>query len=106
MSELADLQDWDASVCDGEWEESYGVTIETLDNPGWNIEIDLIGTYLEGIVMAPVQVDRGEHDWLRCNVDDGKFIAFGGPRNLVEIVGHFNSWAESVRKGFGKEAGS
>jgi hypothetical protein len=82
MNQLGELQQWYASVCDGDWEQTYGVTIGTLDNPGWNIEIDLIGTYLEGTVMMPVQVDRSEHDWLRCDVKDGRFIAFGGPRSV------------------------
>ncbi len=25
----------------------YGIKIETLDNPGWDVSIDLIGTELE-----------------------------------------------------------
>lgn len=35
------LQNWYASQCDGEWEEQYGVKIDTLDNPGWNVRIGL-----------------------------------------------------------------
>jgi len=29
------IQDWYRRQCDGDWEHSYGVKIETLDNPGW-----------------------------------------------------------------------
>jgi len=35
--------------CDGDWEHSYGVKIETLDNPGWLVTIDLTDTTLGGV---------------------------------------------------------
>ncbi len=38
---LAWLQDWYRSRCDGTWEHSYGVKIDTLDNPGWLVTVDL-----------------------------------------------------------------
>jgi hypothetical protein len=47
MSSLDFLQRWYAEQCDGKWEHSYGVRIETLDNPGWQITVDLNGTGLE-----------------------------------------------------------
>jgi hypothetical protein len=28
------LMRWYAAHCDGEWEHTYGVVIDTLDNPG------------------------------------------------------------------------
>ena len=30
------LQGWYMAHCDDDWEHSFGVTIETIDNPGWN----------------------------------------------------------------------
>jgi len=38
------LQKWYADHCDGDWEHEYGIVIETLDNPGWSIVIDLKNT--------------------------------------------------------------
>jgi hypothetical protein len=29
------LQAWYAEQCDGDWEHQFGVSVETLDNPGW-----------------------------------------------------------------------
>jgi hypothetical protein len=30
----------DRSVCrDGDWEEDLGVTMETLNNPGWRLDV-------------------------------------------------------------------
>lgn len=31
------LERWYASQCDDNWEHSYGIRIDTLDNPGWRI---------------------------------------------------------------------
>lgn len=38
---LKGLQDWYCSQCNGDWEHGYGVSIETLDNPGWSLKIEL-----------------------------------------------------------------
>ncbi|QDU82836.1 hypothetical protein Pla110_45990 [Polystyrenella longa] len=35
--DLLALQAWYHYRCDGEWEHRYGLTIETCDNPGWQI---------------------------------------------------------------------
>ena len=47
------MQDWYLQMCDGDWEHSYGVEIKTLDNPGWNVEIDLTGTLFEDLNRSP-----------------------------------------------------
>lgn len=30
---------WYASQCDGDWEHEHGMSIETIDNPGWALEV-------------------------------------------------------------------
>src|ERR1700722_12742042 len=40
------LQRWYKIHCNGDWEHSYGIQIDTLDNPGWTITIDLQDTDL------------------------------------------------------------
>src|SRR5664280_3839686 len=47
MNELQQLQGWYESQCDGDWEHTYGLRIETLDNPGWSLTVDLEDTDLE-----------------------------------------------------------
>jgi hypothetical protein len=39
--ELAWLEQWYQEQCDGDWEHHCGVTIETLDNPGWLVQGDV-----------------------------------------------------------------
>lgn len=42
------LIDWYRSECNGDWEHAYGIQIDTIDNPGWSLKIDLLETSLEG----------------------------------------------------------
>jgi hypothetical protein len=101
MSILNDLQAWYDAQCNGDWEHSFGVHIETLDNPGWKVTIDLHGTRLEELPFSPVH--RGEPDvekdadtWIDCKVENGKFLAYGGSSQLEPILQTFLAWAKSV----------
>lgn len=94
MEPLDTLQGWYASCCDGDWEHTFGVKIDTLDNSGWTVEIDLTDTSLENKSFTPVHIDRTEDDWIRCEVSSGKFRGWGtGPRNLTEILRIFSTWS-------------
>jgi len=96
MKELERLQAWYLAQCDGEWEHGYGVSIDTLDNPGWMVDINLKGTSLEN--RSFLEVARGmepdETDWISCKVEGAKFQGAGGASNFGEILGVFLDWAE------------
>jgi hypothetical protein len=87
------LERWFAGSCDGDWEHGRGVRINTLDNPGWSVDIELAGTSLSGKAFAPVREERAEHDWMHCWTDAEVFRGRGGPRNLREILALFLSWS-------------
>lgn len=95
MNEMEWLQFWYKSQCDGDWEHSYGVLIDTLDNPGWSVEIDLASTELRDRNFNHVKIDRTSHDWLICKKENDKFLGRGGPQNLLEIIKRFRDWCES-----------
>ena len=38
------LQQWYYGHCNGDWEHGSGIHIDTLDNPGWSITINLEDT--------------------------------------------------------------
>ena len=95
MSSLRALEAWYASRCDGDWEHSFGVTIETLDNPGWAVRIDLAETPLAGRPFDQVRIERSADDWLRCSVDADVFEGRGGPGNLNQILDVFAQWAKA-----------
>lgn len=104
--DLTWLSQWYLDQCDDDWEHGFGVKIDTLDNPGWSLSVDLDGTDLEGRAFAPVydgvlekeqpvQGGNGYIPWLVCRVEGSKFKAFGGPRDLVRMIQTFRSWAEA-----------
>ena len=39
MDVLSMVNEWFKSQCNGDWEHDYGITIQTLDNPGWSVDI-------------------------------------------------------------------
>jgi hypothetical protein len=86
------LELWYASVCDGDWEHTYGIKIGTLDNPGWAIDIDLFETSLEGKHLERVIIDRTEEDWVQYWVENGVFKGRGGVKNLSEMLRLFADW--------------
>ena len=93
------LQRWYLAQCDGEWEEQHGVKIDSFDNPGWMVKIDLLGTALEGQVFPEIKTHRSERDWLMSWVEADKFNAACGPLNLVEALETFRAWAIEVGEG-------
>ena len=56
--------------CDGDWEHSYGIKIESLDNPGWIIKIDLEDTKLEGYSIDFNLIERSENDWYDIKIEN------------------------------------
>jgi hypothetical protein len=83
---LVHLTEWYRNQCDGDWEHSYGVKIETIDNPGWLVAIDLKDTEWEHIVASRIIVQRSETDWIQSEITDTVFIGSGGIGNLEEVL--------------------
>jgi hypothetical protein len=95
MKALSLLEKWYSAQCDGDWEHQYGVSIGTLDNPGWKLEIDLRGTDAEDRALEHVKIERAENDWLDYWIEKKKFQARMGPQNLTEAIEIFVSWFEN-----------
>ena len=96
MTSIDRLTAWYRSQCDGDWEHSYGVNIGTLDNPGWLVKIDLVGTKLEGRSFSRKthgDSERGE-SWIDCKVEGKQFVGAGGIGNLAELLEIFLTWSE------------
>lgn len=87
------VQAWYRAQCNGFWEHQYGVTIETLDNPGWMVTIDLAETPLESRRMAPIRSERSDQDWMACGVSQQKFVGSGDPTKLPALLEVFRAWA-------------
>ena len=100
MTTLKRLEAWYAAQCDGDWEHSFGVQVDTLDNPGWTVDIDLEGTALADAPFEEVAYGVGddaapsEDDWMVCKVQEKRFVGVGGPHKLDEIFETFLNWAD------------
>jgi hypothetical protein len=85
------LQEWYLSQCDGEWEHEYGVKIDTLDNPGWDIKINLQYTDFEDYEIEWKFYNQSENDWFGYKIEDGNFIASGDPTKLSFLLHLFKA---------------
>jgi hypothetical protein len=94
-SVLAELQQWYRDQCDGDWEHDNGITITTLDNPGWQVEINLDATGLVGGTFDRVEVDRSDDSWICAWVEGGRWRAACGPLDLKETLHLFLAWASA-----------
>jgi len=90
------LQNWYEANCNGDWEHTYGIKIENIDNPGWSLKIDLEDSYLQNIHFEECNYqDEDENDWVLCRKEGFKYLGYGGPQNLEKLLGIFLEWAES-----------
>ena len=81
---LTRLQNWYLINCDGEWEHAFGISITTIDNPGWTVRINLTDTCLHELKYER-QVDNGDFDWLFIKVKEKVFEAVGDTSKLTNI---------------------
>ena len=92
---LERLQQWYASMCNGDREHTYGVFISNIDNPDWSLKVELKDTYLHDVEFKELKIQRtDENDRILCKVEKGNFQGYGGPFNLGELTGVFLNWAE------------
>ena len=89
------FQRWYSQRTNGDWEHQHGIKIETLDNPGWRMEVDLVETYLAGRPFVAIEREAADNDWVRCWLEGTQFHAAGGAENLTEMVEIFLEWAEA-----------
>jgi hypothetical protein len=88
MDELQRLQQWYRLQCNWDWEHSFGLTIDALDNPGWQVSIDLIETELKKKSFASISRGDSEDDsdWITWEVEKPKFVASGGAEPVEAVV--------------------
>ncbi len=90
------LQNWYAGQCDGDWEHEFGIKIETIDNPGWSITIDLTGTKLERLTIPHTLIEKSEDDWMG-SITDNVFKGIGSPQKFNSILAVFKEiWSSNV----------
>jgi hypothetical protein len=94
MNQLEWLQDYYLSCCNGDWEHTHGVKVDTLDNPGWVITIDLEDTVVENTPFKKINWNTNDEDWGDCEVINKIFKGYGGSKNLEDLILVFRKWVE------------
>jgi len=89
---LFGLETWYQARCNGDWEHKYGISIDTLDNPGWRVKIDLKGTKAEKRTLDWVKIDHSENNWIHYRVNKFQFELACGALNLSEALDIFLQW--------------
>ena len=100
MNTFDRLQNWYKRQCNGVWEHSSGIRIESCDNPGWWVKINLAGTSLQARTFAEVAegIDAQRFAlgplWLSCRVEGDTWHGAGDETKLERILEVFLVWAE------------
>ena len=99
MSTLAELQNWYSRQCNGLWEHSSGVEIQSCDNPGWWVKININGTAMESCTFPEISegVDSQRlpltPKWLSCRLEGNIWHGAGDETKLEQILKVFLTWA-------------
>lgn len=83
------LENWYSNQCNGNWEHDFGVKINTLDNPGWEITIDLTDTEIILVDEEWKIYQKNDQDWYGYKICDNVFNAAGDPKKLNFIISLF-----------------
>lgn len=100
MNTLERLQAWYSQQCNGEWEHSSGISIQTCDNPGWWVKINLVDTPLQTCVFNEIAqgVDARRFalgpSWMSCRTENGIWHGAGDETKLEQVLEIFLAWAE------------
>jgi hypothetical protein len=92
---LESLARWYAGACDGDWEHQFGIEIQSLDNPGWAVHVDLRGTPLVGACFSPERHDASADDWYHVIVEEEQFRGYGDPSKLALLLRRFSAFANA-----------
>lgn len=84
-----DLINWYSSQCNGDWEHSYGLKLDTLDNPGWLLTIDLAETKFEYLKIVKSIIAISDDEWIHFEITDNQFVGACSTLQLNNLIGKF-----------------
>lgn len=90
------IQHWFKENCDGDWEQGEGIQITILDNPGWEIEIDISNTSIANINIEWILNENSAQDWYGVKIENQKFNASGDAGKLKFLLELFKEMIEKI----------
>ncbi|QCO35680.1 MULTISPECIES: Imm53 family immunity protein [Leptospira] len=86
------LVQWYSDQCNGIWELENQIKIDTLDNPGWTIEIGLKSTQFENFELKPISIrNEDETNWYVYSIKNSVYDAGGDSSKLPVLIEIFQS---------------
>jgi hypothetical protein len=83
------LQEWYSSHCDGTWEKTNGIKIDTVAEGGWFLRIDLLPAETVELLTHFVPVERSSeefpNDWMSLKIMDWAMIGGCAPELFVAL---------------------
>jgi len=99
MQVWSELLEWWQKQCDGEWEREFGLTVQSMADPGWIVKVDLAYTNYNLTKFKPVSTKSSDADWMECKIEQAgvwspdaefcHFVGMGGSNNLENIIRYF-----------------
>jgi hypothetical protein len=96
------IQEWYINQCDGDWEHECGVRINTIDNPGWSIKIDIANINCNYEISWRL-FENSENDWFGYKIVDSYFDAAGDSAKLEFLLQMFKNFIEQGEKALPKK---
>jgi len=96
MENLEWIQHWFKNNCDGDWERGDGIQITTLDNPGWELEIDISNTSIANIYIEWILNEKSAQDWYGVKIENQRFTASGDAGKLKFLLELFKEMIEKI----------
>lgn len=92
------LQDWYIQECiiNNNYNSDEIINIDTIDNPGWHIRINLKGIKSTRKILDEINVDNGDDDWVFIKMNSGVFEGVGDKNKLVYILQFFKAWCQNI----------
>ena len=90
------IQNWFKNNCDGDWEKAEVILINTTENPGWEVEIDISNTSIANMNINWILNENGAQDWYGVKIENQKFNATGDSGKLKFLLGLFKEMIEKI----------
>lgn len=90
------IQDWFKENCDGDWEHGEVIQITAIDNPGWEVEIDISNTSIASMELDWILNETSKQDWYGVKIADQKFTAAGDIGKLKFLLGLFKEMIDKI----------
>lgn len=90
------IQNWFKQNCDGNWEHGEAIQINTLDNPGWEVEIDISNTSIANLDIKRILNETSPQDWYGVKIENQKFNAVGDSGKLKFLLGLFKEMIDKI----------